>query len=196
MSQTKTTKKNLKALKQTTLDNLSNVPAKESDVTKPIQQKQIIITEIKTITKEDDLAIKVGFKLLPSKASFSKVKSDLCFENHQISSILIKIPQGPLGGNDFEFTSILDMKGITTGTYTIKVEMYEPWSDGEKLSFTSNEITMAYVPVTKASRLIKIPIVKNVEGEDLVVVSDSDKNVYREIEETMKKESVSKRDEW
>jgi hypothetical protein len=53
-----------------------------------------------------------------------------------------------------------------------------------------------YVPKTRESRLIEIPIVKSFGGGDLVVVSESDKNIYREIEETMKKESVTKRDEW
>ena len=41
-----------------------------------------------------------------------------------------------------------------------------------------------------------MPIVKSFGGIDLAVVYDSDKNIYREIEETMKKESVSKRDEY
>jgi hypothetical protein len=63
-------------------------------------------------------------------------------------------------------------------------------------SFTLREVTVQYVPQTRESRLIKIPIVKRVRGGDLDVVSESDKNIYREIEETMKKESDSKRDEW
>jgi hypothetical protein len=48
---------------------------------------------------------------------------------------------------------------------------------------------------TGESRLIKVPIAKRFEGVDLAVVSESDKNIYREIEETIKKESASKRDE-
>jgi hypothetical protein len=88
------------------------------------------------------------------------------------------------------------MKGIATGAYLIRVEMYELWSDGEKFSFTQKEATVQYVPKTRESRLIKIPIVKSFGEPSLVVVSESDKEVYREIEETMKKESDSKRDEW
>jgi hypothetical protein len=53
-----------------------------------------------------------------------------------------------------------------------------------------------YVPKTRESRLIKIPIVKSFGGADLAVVSESDKNIYREIEETMKKESATQRDDW
>jgi len=52
-----------------------------------------------------------------------------------------------------------------------------------------------YVPQTKESKLIRIPIVKRFEGVDLAVVSLSGKNIYLEIEDSMKKESVSKRDE-
>ena len=179
------------------MDSLPNAPIKESNkATKPIQEKQIIITEIGAITREDELALKVGFKLFPSKTAFSKVKSTLSFDNQQISSVLVRIPQGPLAEDEFELTPALDMKGITAGSHSIKVEMYEPWSDGEKLSFTSKEVTVEYVPKTRESRLIKIPIVKSFGGGDLAVVSESDKNIYREIEETMKKESVTKRDEW
>ncbi len=48
----------------------------------------------------------------------------------------------------------------------------------------------------RASRLIKIPIVKSFGGADLAVVSEADKDIYREIEETNKKESDAKRDHW
>jgi hypothetical protein len=197
MGKTKKSQKNLKTSTQLTLDSLQNVPIKESNkATKPIQEKQIIITEISAITREDELALKVGFKLLPSKTAFSKVKSNLCFNNHQISSVLIRIPQGPLAGDEFELTPVLGMKGITAGSYTIRVEMYELRSDGEKLSFTSKEVAVQYVPQTREYKLVKIPIVKSFGGENLAVVSESTKNIYREIEETMKKESVTKRDEW
>ena len=197
MGKTKNASKNLKAAKQLTLDNLPNAPKKESyKAPPPIKVKQIIITEISAITREDELALKVGFKLVPSKTAFSKLKSTLWFNNQQISSVLIRIPQGPLTGDEFELTPVLGMKGITAGSHSIRVEMYEPWSNGEKLSFTQKEVTVEYVPQTRASRLIEIPIVKSFGGGDLVVVSESDKNIYREIDETMKKESVTKRDEW
>ena len=44
--------------------------------------------------------------------------------------------EGPLREGEFELTPMLDMKAIAVGSYTIRVEMYELWSDGEKLSFT------------------------------------------------------------
>jgi hypothetical protein len=148
------------------------------------------------LTKEDELALKVGFKLFPSKTAFSKVKSDLWFDNQQISSVLIRIPQGPLTSDDFELTPVLDMKGVPAGSHIIKVEMYEPWSSGEKLSQAAKEVTVDYVPQTRESKFVKVPIVKSIAGADLAVVSESEKDIYREIEKTMKIEHISKRDDW
>jgi hypothetical protein len=183
--------------KQATLDNLPSVPQKESvKAVESEPKKQIIITEISTVTKEDELALKIGFKLLPSKTAFSKVKSNLWFDDQQISSVSISIPQSPLASNAFEINPVLDMKGITAGSHTIKVEMHELWASGEKLNYTSKEVTVEYIPKSREDRLIKVPIVKSIAGTGLAVVSDSDKSIYHEIEETMKKELVSRRDEW
>jgi hypothetical protein len=189
--------KNLKASKQLTLDRLPSAPKKEpSKTTVQVQEKRIIITEIGTLTKEDELALKVGFKLVPSKTAFSRVKSDLWFDNQQISSVSIRIPQGPLAADDFELTPVLDMKGIPAGSHNIKVEMYELWSSGEKLSQAAKEMTVDYVPQTRESRLVKVPILKSVAGTDLVVVSELEKNIYRGIEKNNEEEQLSKRDSW
>jgi hypothetical protein len=53
-----------------------------------------------------------------------------------------------------------------------------------------------YVPQTRESKYVKIPSVKSIAGTDLMVVSESEKNIYRDIEETMKKENSSNRDSW
>ena len=189
--------KNLRASKQLTLDRLPNSPKKNSvDVNVSATKKQIIITEINTVTKEDELALNVGFRLLPSKTAFSKVRSTLWFDGQQISSVSITIPQSPLATDEFELNPVLDMKGISAGSHTIKVEMYELWSNGEKLTCTSKEVTIEYVPKTRESRLIRIPMVKSIAGADLAIVSESEKDIYREIEVTAKKELISKRDEW
>jgi hypothetical protein len=189
--------KNLKASKQLTLDRLPSAPKKEpSKTTVQVQEKRIIITEIGTLTKEDELALKVGFKLVPSKTAFSRVKSDLWFDNQQISSVSIRIPQGPLAADDFELTPVLDMKGLPAGSHTIKVEMYELWSSGEKLSQATKEMTVDYVPQTRESRLVKVPILKSVAGTDLVVVSELEKDIYRGIEKNNEEEQLSKRDSW
>jgi hypothetical protein len=112
--------KNLKASMQLTLDRLPAVPKKDPAATGQVQEKRIIIIEIDTLTKEDELALKVGFKLVPSKTAFSKVQSDLWFNNQKISSISIRIPQGPLTADDFEITPVLDMKGIPARVHIIK----------------------------------------------------------------------------
>jgi hypothetical protein len=194
LGRTKALPKNFKTHKQLTLDNIPNVAPKESS--KPNVQKQITILEIQPTIREDELVLKVGFKLFPSRASFSKVNLDLWFGSELVCSRLIGILQGPLSADTLELPVELDMKGIAAGAYPIRIEMYELWSDGEKLSFTSKETTVEYVPKTREFRLIKIPIVKSFGEPYLTVVSESDKNIIREIEETMKKESESKRDEW
>ena len=163
MGKTKKAQKNPKGTKQLTLDSLPNASANEfNKAATSTREKQIIITDIASIPREDEeLALKVSFRLFPSKTAFSKLKSDLAFDSQQISSALIRIIQGPLAKDEFESTSILGMKGISAGSHLIKIEMYEPWSNGEKLSFTSKEVTVEYVPKTRESRMIKIPIVKS-----------------------------------
>ena len=49
---------------------------------------------------------------------------------------------------------------------------------------------------TRAERLVKIPTVKSVAGTDLTVVSSSARDIYREIDDDLKKESICRRDEW
>ena len=58
------------------------------------------------------------------------------------------------------------MKGIVAGEYPIRVEMYEPWSSGEKINFTFKEITVQYVPQNREIRYVKIPTVKSIAGSD------------------------------
>jgi hypothetical protein len=58
------------------------------------------------------------------------------------------------------------------------------------------EATIEYLPQKRESRLKKVPIVKRIEGEGIAVVSDSEKDIYQEIENTMKKDLNSKRDRW
>jgi hypothetical protein len=181
---------------QLTLDNLPDAKEKPIQISAPIHVKRIIITEINTLTKEDQLELKVAFTLVPSKYSFSKVKLDLWFNNQRIMSFSIIIPQSPLAKDEFELTPLLDMKGIPAGNHSIKVELYELWSSGEKLLQTFREVIVDYVPLTRESRLVKIPSVKSVVGADLAVVSESEQDLYRNIEKTTKKEQLSKRDDW
>jgi hypothetical protein len=189
--------KNLKLSKQLTMDNLSNAPKKEpAETTASVREKQIVITEVGTLTKEEELVLKVGFTLFPSKNVFSKVQSDLWFDDQKISSISIRIPQGHLAADDFELSPVLDVRGLPAGYHIIKVEMYELWSSGEKLSQAVKEVNVEYVQQTRQSRFVKVPIVKSFSGKDLVVISESEKDIYSRIEKTMKKEYSSKRDDW
>jgi hypothetical protein len=182
--------------KQSTLDDLSfqfNIYRTKQQIQ---PKKAIMINNIADTTKEDELALKVEFSLIPSKASFSKINLDLYFQEQLINSTPLHISQSLLLGDSLEFPQFLDMKGIVGGEYLIRVEMYEPWPSAEKLNFTTKEITVQYVPQTRASRLVKIPTVKSVAGTDLTVVSSSAKNIFREIEQDQKQEEISKRDEW
>ena len=182
--------------KQSTLDDLSfqfNI-TKSEETFKPA--KEIVVDNISYTIKEDELALKVEFSLLPSKTSFSKINLDLYFEEQLINSTTLCIPQTALLSSNLEFSQILYMKGIAEGNYLLRVEMYEVWESNEKLCFTPKEIIVQYVPLSRESHLVKVPTVKSVAGNDLTVVSSSAKSIYQEIDEDHKKESISKRDEW
>ena len=189
-------KADVKQAKQSTLEDMSfqfNIN-RSKEATAPT--KAIEITRIADETKEDELALKVEFALLPSKASFSKINLDLYFHEQLLNSTPLCIPQSSLLNDIFEYSLILDMKGIAEGSYLFRVEMYELWSSGEKLSFTAKEVVVQYVPQSKESRLLKIPTVKSDAGAGLTIVSSAAKTIYHEIERDLKKESTSKRDEW
>ena len=189
-------KVDVKQAKQSTLEDLSfqfNIN-RSKEAAKPT--KAIVINRIADVTKEDELALKVEFTLLPSKASFSRINLDLHFHEQLLKSTPLDIPQSPLLNDSFEYPQIIDMTGIAAGSYLFRVEMYELWSSGEKLNFTAKEVVVQYVPQTRESRLVKIPTVKSDVGAGLTVVSSAAKSIYREIEEDLKKESTSKRDEW
>ncbi len=182
----------VKHAKQSTLEDLSfqfNINrAKEAN--KPA--KAILINRITQTTKEDEVALKIEFSLLPSKTSFSRINLDLYFQDQLINSTQLSITQSSLLGDSLEFPRFLDMEGIEAGNYQVRVEMYEPWSTGEKLNFTSKEITVQYVPVTREARLVKIPTLKSVAGSDLTVVSSSAKDIYHDMEQDQKQEAISK----
>jgi hypothetical protein len=185
-----------KQSKQSTIDDIIyqfNVQ-RAKGTNKP--RKAIIINDITIIAKEDELALKIGFNLLPSISSFSKINLDLYFQEGLINSTTLNIPQTALLNNSLEFPQFLDMKGMGTGEYVIRVEMYEPWPTDEKLNFTYKEITVQYTPQTREERLVKIPRAKNVADSELTIVSSNAKQIYREIENNAKKESISKRDQW
>lgn len=110
-------KADVSQLKQSTLDDLSfqfNI-SKTKEKIKPT--KAIIINNIANSIKEDELALEVEFSLLPSKASFSKIKLDLYFQEQLINSTTLRIPQSSLVNDSLDFPQVLDMKGIAAGNY-------------------------------------------------------------------------------
>jgi hypothetical protein len=168
-------------------------PAKPAS---PKSLKKIEITEVNTSTREDELVLKVTFKLVPSRNAFSRINADLYFDDQKIESLRLRIFHGPLATDDSEFSSVLDMTGIAQGQHTLRVEMYELWSSGERLTSVSKEATIDYIPVKREDRLISVPIIKRVAGTDLAIVTDTEKNLYRKIEKELKKEAERRRDRW
>jgi len=183
--------------KQTTLGSLPEAHKTETkNVIVPEQKKQIEITEITTSTREDELSLKIAFRLVPSRIFFSRLTSDLCFDEQKIDSLHLRVLQGPLATDCSEFCSVLDMTGIPEGKHTLRIEIYELWESNEKLTATSKEVIFDYVPVKREDRLIRIPIMKSVAGADLDIISDAQKSIYREIEEEMKRDSEGRVDHW
>ena len=149
-----------------------------------------------TSAREDELELKVGFRLEPSRTAFSRVTADLFFDEQKIDSLRLRILQGPLATDESEFSSVMDMAGIPAGRHMFRVEVYELWSSGERLTSTSKEATIEYVPVKREDRLIRVPIIKRTAGADLEIVTATEKNIYRGIDEEMKKGSEGRREHW
>jgi len=186
-----------KQTKQTTLDSLSLLPKKKLDEkTVARQTKQIEITDVTTTSREDELVLIVSFKLIPSRTFFSRITADISFDQQQIESLRLRILQGPLATNEAEFSSVLDMTGIHAGRHLLSVIMHEFWTLEENPIKACKEISIEYIPTKREDRLIKVPIIKCVAGTDLSIVSESEKNIYREIEEEMKRQTTSRRDNW
>jgi len=113
------------------------------------------MTEIAGVTKEDELTLKISFKLKPSKKSFSRITLQLHFDQNQMKPKTIRIPQGTIASNDSELNPVLDMKGISPGTHVIKAEMYESFASREKLTSTSKEINIEYAPSKRENQLVR-----------------------------------------
>jgi hypothetical protein len=201
------TRASYKTSKQLTLDNLPAEPEKKPREKEELlpssfaetpdkQNKQIIITQIGSVIEEDELTLDVEFKLVPDKNAFSKLKSDLWFDEKRIKSVIFDILHSFGTTDEFTLKAALDLNGMEAGPHAVKVEMYEPSSSGQMCAYTLKEAMIEYFPQKRESRLKKVPTVKRIEGEGIAVVSDSEKDIYREIEDAMKKDLISKRDEW
>lgn len=185
----------VKHSKQTTLGNIKETH-EDQPKPKPENRKQIVISEIATLTREDELTVKVSFRLFPSPASFSTVYADLFFDEEKVEILRLRVLQGALASDCLEFSSVLDMTGISQGIYFVRAELYELWDFGERLNSTSKEVEVDFVPVKREDRLVRVPLVKSVAGASLTVVSESEKNLLRELKEEMKQEERGRRDRW
>jgi len=198
--------KNHKPFKQLTLDsllseigkNLSETENKQAFVNVDTEilsfkSKQITITQLDpTIKNYDELNVDTDFRLVPSKKDFSKIRYTIWFDGQKAYSDLIEIPQSFVASDEFEMKRILDLRGMTPGNHTVKVELCDLFSP----SCASKEIAIEYKPLTKEERFRRIPTVKKTEGVDITIVSNDEKEVFREIRDTFIKEQISKRDNW
>jgi hypothetical protein len=88
----------------------------------------------------------------------------------------------------------LNPNGITSGVHLVKVEMNEVSSLRKKQIYVVKETIVDFQKQNKASRLRKIQLVKKVEGQGIVIISNKD--ITGVIEANMKNDLFSKRDNW
>jgi hypothetical protein len=158
----------------------------------PRKSKQIIISRLDLVTKYDEIVLTVEFALVPSKTAFSKVRSTLWFDNQEVKSDLITIPQSLGGADEFQLNYTLDIRGISAGVHSIKAELCDLFYPCSAIK----EEHVDYVPLDRKAAYRKIPIAKKVAGGDFTIVSSSDKEIYTDIEQARKSELDSKRDKW
>ena len=199
-------RKNHKPFKQLTLDGLLSETNSSSLETRnkqglanvdadtlPFRSKQITITQLTSTTKNyDELNVDADFRLAPSKRDFSKIRYTIWFDGQKAYSDLIEIPQSLIASDEFQMKRILDLRGMPPGIHTVKIELCDLFSP----SCASEETTIEYKPLTKEERFRIIPTVKKTEGVDISIVSNDEKEVFREIEDALRKEQISKRDKW
>ena len=118
------------------------------------------------------------------------------FDKQKVSSILIRLLQGPLATAESEFSAVLDMRGIAAGSHEVKIEMSGIWSGDDELCLTTKGLLVNYTPQTTQSRLAKIPIIKSVTGMELAVINHVEKEIYLDMQRMAKQEKEYKRDKW
>lgn len=138
------------------------------------------------------MVLTVEFKLVPSKTVFSKVRTTLWFDDQEVKSDLVTIPQSLGDTDEFRLNYQLDMRGISVGAHTIKTELYDLFST----CLTTKEQPIDYVPLDRKAAYRKIPIAKRFAGKNFTIVSKSDKEIYNDIDKARKNELESKRDKW
>jgi hypothetical protein len=178
--------------KQLTFDRL---PEQKTTHPKPRTEKSIEIAQLEYAIKENELELSVAFRLLPSKNSFSNLMSELHFDDNKLQTYLISVPPSQLLSDELEFPITLDMKGISPGPHTVKIEMYERWETGEKLTNASKYVIVQYSPTHREDRFIKVPIVRKIDGAFRIILPN-EKELYEQLERNNREEQKSKRDYW
>ncbi len=161
-----------------------------------LHQKQIILTKIYLENNVEGLALKVDFKLLPSKKVYSKIKSDLWFDNKRVESVLFDILHSFGSTDEFYLKVTLDPNGITPGLHVVKVEMKEVSSLTKKQIYVVKETIVDFKKQNKKIRLRKINLIKKVEGQGIVIISNKEGDITEVIEANMKNDLLSKREAW
>lgn len=178
--------------KQVTFDKL---PEPKAAQPKPSVEKSIEIAQLEYSAKEDELEFTVAFRLLPSKNAFSSLTLELHFDENKLNTYVISIPPSKLLNDEFEFPIALDMKGICPGPHTVKVEIYERWDTGEKLTSASKYVIVEHSPTRKQDRYIKVPIVKRIDGAFKIIMPE-EQEFYEQLEKKRREEQSSMGEHW
>jgi hypothetical protein len=156
-------------------------------------EKSIMIAQLAYVIKEDELELSVAFRLYPSKNHFSNLTLELYFDDHKLDTHVLTLPPSQLLGDELEFPIALDMRGITAGTHSIKVELAECLNTSEKFFCASKYIIAQYKPIKREDRYIKIPIVKKIGGAFRIMLPE-EQELYQDLEESKRQEIKSQRD--
>jgi len=189
------TQADIKKSKQVTFDKLPPQKSVRTTTISSSSEKQILIAQLKHTIKEAELELLVSFRLLPSQRVFSNVTLEIYFNGEKLNTYLISIPPSQLLSSELEFPITLDMNDIQPGEHTIKVEMSERWSTGEKLTSTTQYVIIQYTPVRRQDRYVKVPIVRKIDGAFRIILPE-EKELYDELQKSRRQELNSKKDQW
>ena len=96
---------------------------------------------------------------------------DLWFDKKPVKSFLFDILHSFGSIDEFYLKVTIDPNGISHGLHLVKVEMNDLWSFKKEQVYAIQEITVEYQQENRKKRLRKIPLVKQVEGHGIVIIS-------------------------
>jgi hypothetical protein len=74
--------------------------------------------------------------------------------------------------------------------------MNDLWSFKKEQVYAIQEITVEYQQENRKKRLRKIPLVKKVEGQGIVIISSKETDITKVIGVNLKRDLFSKKDTW